>query len=143
MKESIIEQIASLKSGASEIKQSIVDILTEAFDVPVIQQGSLSDDDTYPDDFFAFWNSNSSSSDFYDNTKNAIIWEFELNFYSNNPEHTNACLLIAAQVMEAHGWIIDGEGYDVVSDEETHTGRGFTMVLIEPRENETGGNNNE
>lgn len=117
-----------------DLKQQLVDVLGDAFGFPVMQQGSLLDDEEYPADFFTFWNSNSSSADFYDNEENSTIWEFELNFYSNDPEHVNKYLLLAKIELKPLGWIIDGKGYDVASDEPTHTGRGINLIYIEKEE---------
>lgn len=117
-----------------DLKQRLVDVLGDKFKFPVIQQGSLLDDEAYPADFFTFWNSNSTSAQFYDDDEYATIWEFELNFYSNNPEHVNSYLLLAKKELKALGWIIDGKGYDVRSDEPTHTGRGILMTYLEKEE---------
>ena len=114
-----------------DIKQSIVDTLTDEFKIPVILQGTLLFSEAYPDDFFTFWNTDSRSAAFYDGNENETIWTFELNVYSNNPEHVNSYLLTAKSLFRAQGWIIDGKGYDIASDEPTHTGRGIQMIYLE------------
>lgn len=117
-----------------DIKTMLINALIGEFHVPVYLFGSLSDSDTYPADFFTFWNTSSNSGAFYDDDENMTVWEFELNFYSNDPTHTNSYLLQAKRLLKAQGWIIDGKGYDVASDEKTHTGRGINITFIEKEE---------
>ena len=121
-----------------DLKQMIVNTLTTEFKIPVILQGTLLDSEAYPDDFFTFWNTASSSAMYYDGNENETIWEFELNFYSTNPSHVNSYLLTAKSLLKAEGWIIDGKGYDVPSDEPTHTGRGIILIYMEKEDSTDG-----
>jgi len=43
----------------------------------------------------------------------------------------NTILLQAKAALKAAGFIPDGSGHDVLSDESTHTGRGLTLLYIE------------
>ena len=97
----------------------------------VILQGSMSDDATYPDAFFTFWNNDTSDDAYYDNAETQVIWDFDLNFYSNDPASVNSVFLQAKRLLKAVGFIIDGSGHDVLSDEPTHTGRGINLLYIE------------
>lgn len=114
-----------------DIKDLFINTLTNEFGFPVILQGSMSDDDEYPDSFFTFFNNSTTSEAFYDNKETETVWDFDLNFYSNNPDLVNSILLEAKTALKAHGFIIDGKGYDVLSDEPTHTGRGINVLIIE------------
>lgn len=114
-----------------DVKQLLIDTLDDQYGWPVYVQGSLSDDDAYPDSFFTFWNNATDDSAFYDNTEHDTIWNFDLNFYSNDPSLVNTVLLEAKQLLKAVGFIPDGSGYDVISDEPTHTGRGMNLIYIE------------
>lgn len=113
-----------------DVKQLLIDTL-EQFGYPIILQGSLSNEEEYPEDFFTFFNNDSSSAAFFDNEETQTIWDFDLNFYSSSPESVNATLLQAKSLLKAKGFIIDGKGYDVLSDEPTHTGRGINLIYIE------------
>lgn len=97
----------------------------------IILQGSMSDDATYPDAFFTFWNNDTSDDAFYNNAETQVIWDFDLNFYSNDPAKVNDVLLQAKRLLKAVGFIVDGSGHDVLSDEPTHTGRGINLLYIE------------
>ena len=113
-----------------DVKQLLIDTL-ETIGLPIYLQGSMSDDDQYPDSFFTFWNNSTNDDEFYDNVETQTIWDFDLNFYSNDPASVNSMLLEAKQKLKAVGFIPDGSGYDVITDEPTHTGRGMNILYIE------------
>lgn len=114
-----------------DVKKLLIDTLTDEFKLPVYLQGSLSDDDEYPNAFFTFWNNYSDDQAFYDNAETQTVWNFDLNFYSIDPTTVNTTLLEAKQLLKTVGFIPDGSGHDVASDEETHTGRGMTLLFIQ------------
>lgn len=95
---------------------------------PVKLQGSLLPAEPYPDHFFTFWNDSADGSSFYSNTEGAIVWQYSVNFYSVDPLLVNSKLLEAKRLLKAAGFIVHGAGYDVMSDEPTHTGRGITVL---------------
>lgn len=98
---------------------------------PIILQGSLGKDEAYPDSFFTFWNNDTEGNEFYDNEEHSYVWDFDLNFYSNDPTLVNTKLLEAKTKLKSAGFIVTGKGYDVASDEPTHTGRGINVLKIE------------
>lgn len=102
----------------------------ERFGYPVIRQGSLSETDPYPDQFFTFWN-NDSDGEFYNNTESFVIWDYDLNFYSIDPAKTYSVIEETVKLLRGVGFIIGGRGYDVPSDEITHTGRGINLLYRE------------
>ena len=115
----------------TDVKNLLIDTLYDAYGMPVILQGALSTDDAYPNSFFTFWNNYTTDVEFYDNTETETIWNFDLNFYSNDPDTVNSMLLEAKKLLKSVGFIPDGSGHDVLSDEPTHTGRGMTLLFIE------------
>lgn len=112
------------------MEDSLIELL-EAYGFPVYRQGSLSDSDTYPSDFFTFWNSDSTDHNHYNNSNYGIVWTFDIYFYSNNPSNTYTYLSNAIDSLKSNGWIVNGRGFDVQTDEPTHTGRGFTAYYLE------------
>lgn len=105
--------------------------LLETFNYPVYLQGSLSENDAYPDSFFTFWNNETYDNNHYDNQAASYTWNFDVNFYSVDPGLVNSMLLGAKALLKQNGWIVGGKGYDVVSDEPTHTGRGINVLYFE------------
>ena len=113
-----------------DVKTLLIETLG-AFGYPIYLQGSMSKDDAYPPSFFTFWNNSTSDEAFFDNQETRTIWDFDLNFYSDDPSLVNGVLLQAKYLLKAEGFIPSGSGYDVLSDEPTHTGRGMNLLYIE------------
>lgn len=118
------------------MKELLIQLL-ETFGYPVKLQGSIAENEAYPSSFFTFWNNDSYDGNHYDNDAVSYTWSFDINFYSIDPELVNTILLQVRTLLKENGFIISGKGYDAVSDEPTHTGRGITALIIEK-----GGNNN-
>ena len=118
------------------IVDTLIDILTNAYNVPVFRQGSLSDDAAYPDEFFTFWNSYTEDHSHYDDDDYGYVWSFDVNFYSTDPDRTYSVIADAERVLKDNGFIISGKGSDIPSDEPTHTGRGIEVEFLEISESE-------
>jgi hypothetical protein len=58
-----------------------------------------------------------------------------LNFYSEDPALVNEILISAKRLLKQAGFIVNGKGYDVPSDEVTHTGRGINILYMENQNN--------
>lgn len=129
--ENEVTEPAVEEPAEKDVKTLLIDTLTDQFHLPVILQGSLAANDVYPAAFFTFWNNYTTDEAFYDNNETEVIWNFDLNYYSDDPVSVNTILLQAKQVLKAVGFIPDGSGHDVLSDEPTHTGRGLTLFYIE------------
>lgn len=105
--------------------------LLETFKYPVMRQGSLDAEAEYPETFFTFWNNNEEGEQFYDNDVFKIVHDFDVNVYSSNPETTYSLLKDARDLLKQNGWILVRMGYDMASDEITHTGRGMNVLFLE------------
>lgn len=112
------------------MKDLLIDTIS-SLGFPIIQQGSMNPDDQYPDSFFTFWNRSADGDSFYDNEDHSAVWLFELNFYSTDPQLVNTKLMEAKSLLKQSGFIVSGAGYDVASDEPTHTGRGISVMYVE------------
>ena len=112
------------------MEDKLIEIL-ETFGYPVIRQGSLGPDEKYLDSFFTFWNNDSPDHAHYDNAEYGTAWDYDVNFYSTDPEKTYKTLADARIKLKQDKWIIPGKGYDVASDEVTHTGRGMRVFYLE------------
>ena len=123
------------------MKETLISLLTEEFHLPVIQQGSMDPEAAYPESFFTFWNNDTSDGSHYDNDAVAFVWDFDVNFYSSDPSAVNTVMPRVRQLLRANGWIVPGVGYDVTSDEPTHTGRGINALYLQ--KNTLGGYSND
>ena len=109
------------------------DLLIETlktFGFPVILQGSLHENDPYPDEFFTFWNDDSNSEKFYDNIEHSVLYVYDVNFYSVDAANVYDVLREAKEKLKANGFIISGDGHSIGSDEPTHDGRGITVKYL-------------
>ncbi len=113
-----------------DVKQLLIDVL-ESAKYPVFLQGSLSEDEDYPKHFFTFWNNDTEDMTFYDNVENTTEWNFDVNFYSIDPTLVNSILRSMKSKLRLQGFIVNGVGYDLFSDEPTHTGRGMNVTYLE------------
>lgn len=103
--------------------------ILETYKYPIYRQGSLGDD-PYPPQFFTFWNNTSYDGSHYDNKAVSIIGNFDVNYYSTDPDDTYQTLRGAIALLKEAGFIVSGDGYDVISDENTHTGRGVNVLYL-------------
>lgn len=106
-------------------------MILEEFGYPVYRQGSLTEDTKYPATFITFWNSDSADHAHYDNDEYGTVWNFDVYVYSNNPALTYSLLDNIKTQLKRNKWIVSGRGYDVTSDEPTHTGRGLNVNYLE------------
>lgn len=102
----------------------------ESFGYPVRRQGSLGEKERYPDRFFTFWENGSYDKKHYDNHTHSVVHDYDINFYSIDPKQTYDKLREAMAVLKRNGFIVIGSGYDIGSDEKTHTGRGFNALYM-------------
>lgn len=108
----------------------LIEVLS-SFGYPVRLQGSLAENEPYPDNFFTFWNNDSNSQSFYDNDERSIVYNYDVNFYSNNPEAVYTKLREAKKLLKQNGFIVSGDGHSVASDEPTHDGRGMNVLYLQ------------
>lgn len=85
----------------------------------------------YPNDFFTFWNNDTTSIFYYDNGEHGAIWDYEINFYSIDPVKAESVLMEAKKQLKAAGFIVNGCGYDAPSDTVTHIGRGINVKYLQ------------
>ena len=104
--------------------------LLSSFKYPVIRQGSLPPDEKYPETFFTFWNNTETEISAYNNQTFSVVYNFDVNIYSNDPEKVYTLLRDARKLLKQNGWQAPERGHDLASDEITHTGRGIEVTFI-------------
>lgn len=116
-----------------EAEDILIEVL-QSFGYPVFLQGSLAEDEPYPSSFFTFWNNDSQGAAYYDNDEHMIIYDYDVNFYSDNPDLVYSELREAKKRLKAKGFQVSGDGYSVASDEITHDGRGMNVIFMKIKE---------
>lgn len=112
------------------MEDALITIL-ESFNYPVFRQGSMSDDDAYPETFITFWNNDSPDHSHYDNDEYGTEWDFNVYVYSSDPSRTYSLLDEIRAELKTNGWIPTSKGFDVASDEPTHAGRGIECLYLQ------------
>lgn len=115
------------------VRDILINTLETAFQgVPVEFQGSLSDTDDVPDEYFTYFVNETDDDRHYDNDAVRTVWSIDLNFYSTDPARAFSVLRQAKPVLKAAGFTCPGSGYDVsVDDPEIHTGQGMLIYYAE------------
>lgn len=108
----------------------LVDTL-EALGYPVYLQGTFAEDDEYPPAFITFFTLSSDDAAHYDNESVGTSWEYQVIFYSNDPRLTATVPNEIRTALKAAGFIPQGRGRDIPSDEPTHTGWAMEFYYLE------------
>lgn len=112
------------------MEDNLIEILS-TFGYPVYRQGSMSDDEAYPETFITFWNYDTPDHSHYDNSEYGSEHYFNIYVYSSDPSKTYSVLDAARTALKKAGWICKGKGFDTQSDEESHTGRGLEIIYLQ------------
>ena len=91
------------------LEDKLIKVL-ESLSYPVFRQGSLSEDEQYPETFFTFWNNEETEHSAYDNQTQSVLYDYDVNVYSNNPELTYSLLKDARNLLKSNGFIIASRG---------------------------------
>lgn len=103
----------------------------QKFGYPVFLQGSLNPAQNYPDSFITFWTDDVLDGSHYDNDIKSFVWDFSVIFYSNDVLLVDSKPLEIRNALKAAGFIPQGKGHDIPSDEPTHTGWQQDFYFIE------------
>lgn len=112
------------------MKQKLIDEL-EKFGYPVFLQGSLNEDEAYPDSFITFWVDDTTDNSHHDNDTTSYAWDFSVIFYSSDPALVNSKPEEIRKALKQAGFIPQGKGRDIPSDEPSHTGWAQDYFYIE------------
>lgn len=111
------------------MKDELIKILN-ATGYPARLQGSIGQEERYPESFWTFWNFDTPEN-YYDNAPVNAVWGFWIFFYSVDPALIDTETGRAIAALRAAGWTVAGRGEDALSDEPTHTGRRLTAYKRE------------
>lgn len=103
------------------MKEILLNVLN-SLGYPVYLQGSLNADEAYPETFITFWIDGSIDNAHYNDDCVSVDWDLSVILYSNNPTTVNTKPNEIIAAMKASGFIPQGRGNDIPSDDPTHTG---------------------
>ena len=113
------------------MKQKLVDILEKHCPSNVYLQGTMNPEKEYPAEFLTFWTTATYNRSHYDNAVVSIDWQFFVVYYSDDPLKVNTKPLEIAADLRAAGFVQQGKGRDILSDEATHTGWAIDFTYTE------------
>lgn len=102
------------------MKQILLNVLN-TFGYPVFLQGSLGENDPFPPAFFTFYINDSADISF-DNKDDYCTYQMQVIFYANDPILVESIAEQSRTALKAAGFIPNGRGTDIPSEEPTHTG---------------------
>jgi hypothetical protein len=112
------------------VKDNLITLL-ETFEIPVILQGTLAPDESFPDDFITFETVDSDTPQAFDNDDGVTVWTFNVNYYSNNPDKVANVPGEIRRTLKAAGFIPQGKGNDLITNEPNFTGWAMEFQFIE------------
>lgn len=119
--------MAEKKEIDTSVEGTLISLL-ESFGFPVYRQGSVTE--SYPENYFTFWEDEETGNAYYDNLTVGVRYKYSVYFYSVDPANTYSYIHQVRALLKQNGWTIQTRGYDVESDEQTHTGRGLDIVYL-------------
>lgn len=103
----------------------------EEIGLPYSRQGSYAPDDNYPSSFFTFWNYDTPEDGFFDNESHKAIWLWYIYFYTNDAFLLYSKMDEFIALAKRDGFIIEGKGNDIQSDQPNFIGRVVRISYIE------------
>jgi hypothetical protein len=113
------------------MKQKLIDILEQFCPNNVYLQGTIHPDVMYPSELVTFWTPSTDAAAHFDNAVTTINWTFSVIYYSDDPAKVNTKPFEIAAALKAAGFVQQGRGHDIPSDEATHTGWAMDFVCVE------------
>lgn len=104
-----------------QMKRLLIDTLS-VLGYPVYLQGTINPEKAYPESFITFWTDYTADNAHYDNAVHSVDWNFTVIFYSSDPTLVNTAPIAILSAMKRAGFVPQGKGQDIPSDEPTHTG---------------------
>ena len=103
------------------MKELLIETL-EKLGYPAYLQGTMSENEPYPQSFITFFTLAGDDAGHYDNEPSGVAWRYQVIFYSSNPRLVASVPKEIRAALKAVGFIPRGRGMDIPSDVQTHTG---------------------
>lgn len=116
------------------MKLKLIDALTACGFIQgetLFLQGTINPDAAYPETFVTFWTDYTADSAHYENRTDSVEWHFTVILYSSNATTVNTKPAEIRAKMKEAGFLPQGKGNDIPSDEKTHTGWAMEFLYNE------------
>lgn len=109
------------------MKKKLIDIL-EKICPNVFLQGTLNENEAFPESFITFWTNYTDDTSFYDDDPKSEVWDFNVIFYSSDPTLVETKSAEIRAALKAEGFIPQGKGNDIPSGTQSHTGWAMEFI---------------
>lgn len=99
--------------------------------LPYFRQGSLMEDEPYPDSFFTFWNLSTEEERFYDDEPHAAVWTWQVYFYTRDPSLLYSQMDALLASARSAGFIPASRAFDLASDLDEWSGRTVRLQYVQ------------
>lgn len=113
------------------MKEALFTVLNTICPNNVYLQGTIDEDRAYPDSFITYFTNDTDDRAFYSNEVTSFDWTFSVIYYSNDPALVNTVPATITAALKNAGFIPQGKGRDIPSDEPTHTGWAMEFIITE------------
>lgn len=116
------------------MKQKLINALTGCGFVEgetLFLQGTINPAAAYPETFVTFWTDSTDDNGHFDNGVVSVDWSFSVILYSSYAGIVNTKPAEIRAALKAAGFIPQGKGTDIMSDEPTHTGWAMDFIITE------------
>ena len=113
------------------MKQKLIDILDKFCPNEVYLQGTMNPEEAYPSEFVTFFVQYTESRAHYDNAARVCGWHFAVIYYSDDPVKVNTKPFQIAAALKAAGFVQQGKGSDILSDDPAFTGWAMDFTYSE------------
>lgn len=110
------------------MKKKLIEIL-EKICPNVYLQGTLNENEAFPESFITFWTETTDDDTFYDDGAKSEIWNFNVIFYSADPTLVETKPAEIRAALKAAGFIPQGKGNDIPSGKPSHTGWAMDFII--------------
>lgn len=104
------------------MKNELIEVLETFCPDNVYLQGTLNPDEKYPSKFITFFTTSTEDISHYNDDVSAVEWDVSVMFYSNDPAEVNTIPAEIRVALKAAGFIPQGKGSDLLSDDPALTG---------------------
>lgn len=116
------------------MKDELLEAL-EDLEIPIILQGSIAADEAYPDTFITFRTLSSNTAKSFDNDEVLTTYEINTCVFSRDPLIVASVTADARAALKKAGFIPQGKGYDLISDEPDFSGYATDYYYLEVEKN--------
>lgn len=113
------------------MKQLLIETLETICPNNVFLQGTLAENEAYPESFITFWTDFTDDNQHFDDTVYSVDWNFSVMFYSSDPALVNSKPAEISAALRSAGFIPQGKGNDIPTDRPTHTGWAMDFIYTE------------